>query len=121
MHSVVFSVLLGAAVGAGVLAWSGSGHWALLAGGGIALGCVTHIVGDALTLSGVSGFLWPIPIAGETFYEVRTPRWMRFRTGGVAEKLLIAPALLVAAILLAPGVWRVAAPVMADVWGAVTA
>lgn len=40
---------------------------------------------------------------------------------GVAEKLLIAPALLVAAILLAPGVWRVAAPVMADVWGAVTA
>lgn len=81
VHSVMFSVLLGAAVGAGVLAWSGSRHWALLAGGGIALGCVTHIVGDALTLSGVSGFLWPIPIAGETFYEVRTPRWMRFRTG----------------------------------------
>lgn len=113
LHSVVFSVLLGAAVWAGVSVWWP--QWALLAGGGLALGCVTHICGDALTLSGVSGFLWPIPIRGETFYEVRTPRWMRFRTGGVVESCLVAPALLVAAVLLTPGVWPLVAPVV-DTW-----
>jgi membrane-bound metal-dependent hydrolase YbcI (DUF457 family) len=119
LHSVAFSVLLGAAVGAGVLAGTGAQGWALLIGGGLALGCVTHIVGDALTLSGVSGFLWPIPIAGETFYEVRLPRGLRFRTGGVVETYLVAPALLVAAVLLVPGVWPLVAPLAGGLWLAV--
>jgi membrane-bound metal-dependent hydrolase YbcI (DUF457 family) len=70
----------------------------------VTLGCVVHCLGDALTRSGCP-FLWPIPIAGETWYEIRPPRWLRFRTGGRVEQLLVFPVFALAAILLMPGVW----------------
>lgn len=38
----------------------------------VAAGCVTHCLGDALTESGCP-FLFPVPIAGETWYEIRRP------------------------------------------------
>lgn len=66
----------------------------------VAAGCVTHCLGDAVTLSGCP-FLWPIPIAGETWYELRPPRVLRFRTGGVVEKAAVFPAFVVIAALLA--------------------
>lgn len=68
----------------------------------VALGCVAHCLGDAITLSGCP-FLWPLPIAGETWYEIRPPRWLRIRTGAIAETWLIFPAFAVAAVLLMPG------------------
>lgn len=68
----------------------------------VALGCITHDLGDALTLSGVP-LLWPIPIAGETWYEVRTPAAVRFRTGSGAETC-VAVVLVVGAVLLLPPV-----------------
>ena len=36
----------------------------------VTLGCVVHCLGDSLTLSGCP-FLFPIPIAGETWFEIR--------------------------------------------------
>jgi membrane-bound metal-dependent hydrolase YbcI (DUF457 family) len=73
-------------------------------GAAVALGCVVHCLGDAATKSGCP-FLWPVPIAGETWYELRPPKWLRFRTGGGVEKLLVVPACTVAGVLLLPGVW----------------
>lgn len=71
-----------------------------LLGIAVALGCVTHCLGDAVTLSGCP-FLWPLPIAGETWFEVRPPRALRFRTGGAVEKAAVFPAFVVIAVLLA--------------------
>ncbi|WP_040405749.1 metal-dependent hydrolase [Amycolatopsis nigrescens] len=70
----------------------------------VGAGCLVHCLGDALTESGCP-FLFPLPIAGETWYELRPPRWLRFRTGKRVENLLIFPAFTIAAILLLPGVW----------------
>jgi len=70
----------------------------------VAAGCVTHCLGDALTESGCP-FLFPIPIAGETWYEIRPPRPLRFRTGKKVETRLIFPVFVLAGVLLVPGVW----------------
>jgi membrane-bound metal-dependent hydrolase YbcI (DUF457 family) len=71
----------------------------------VAAGCLTHCLGDALTESGCP-FLFPLPIAGETWYEIRPPRWLRFRTGKKVETLLVFPTFTVLAVLLLPGVWQ---------------
>lgn len=68
----------------------------------VAVGCVVHCLGDALTESGCP-FLWPVPIAGETWYEIRPPKWLRFRTGKGVENALIFPLFSVLAVLLLPG------------------
>ena len=73
-----------------------------LLGLAVAVGCITHCLGDALTLSGCP-FLFPLPIAGETWYEIRPPRWLRFRTGSAWETRLIFPATLVGCVAAIPG------------------
>lgn len=109
-HTVVFAVVLGAVAG-WVVALVGGAHLGWLVGLGLAAGCVAHCLGDALTCSGCP-FLWPLPIRGETWFELRPPRFLRFRTGGPVETFLVAPALTVACVLLAPGVWPVIGPVV---------
>lgn len=74
----------------------------------VAAGCLTHCLGDALTKSGCP-ILFPLPIAGETWYEIRLPRPLRFRTGKRVENRLIFPAFVVLGVLLVPGVWESAA------------
>lgn len=69
----------------------------------VAAGCFVHCLGDALTESGCP-FLFPIPIAGETWYEIRPPKPLRFRTGKKVENRLIFPVFAVAAVVLIPGV-----------------
>jgi membrane-bound metal-dependent hydrolase YbcI (DUF457 family) len=76
------------------------GAWAGIA---VALGCITHDLGDALTLSGCP-FLWPIPIRGETWWEIRPPEALRFRTGGWFENAVVMPATMVGCLLLCPAV-----------------
>ncbi|WP_236790745.1 metal-dependent hydrolase [Amycolatopsis sp. GM8] len=116
---VLFGVLLAAdALGDWLLLLAGAATawWALTAsaagelqqltgwlGVAVAVGCVTHCLGDALTESGCP-FLFPVPIAGETWYELRPPAFLRFRTGGRFERLVIAPLCLVGALVLVPGV-----------------
>lgn len=53
----------------------------------IGLGCFVHCLGDAITKAGCP-FLFPLPIAGETWYEIRPPAFLRFRAGGPVEKVL---------------------------------
>jgi membrane-bound metal-dependent hydrolase YbcI (DUF457 family) len=89
--------------------------WALLAGGdelspvrgwiglAVALGCVVHIGGDALTRAGVP-FLWPLPIRGRRWFRLGSPRWLRFAAGGEAERLLVFPVFVLLGVLLVPGV-----------------
>jgi hypothetical protein len=121
---VLFGVLLAAdalgdwlllvALGAGVLLAATTDVWtALTAVGGwlwiaVTLGCITHCLGDALTLSGCP-FLFPLPIAGETWYEIRPPRPLRFRTGGDFETRAVFPVFAVLGVLLIPGVWSTGA------------
>ena len=102
-HTVAFAVLIGSALWAGITPWFGS-HWGFIMGGALAIGCFVHDLGDSLTLMGCP-FLWPLPIAGETFYEIRPPRLLRFRTGGPFERWIMFPALTLTAVLLVPGVW----------------
>lgn len=62
----------------------------------IALGMVTHDLGDALTHSGapiVAG-LWPFQIAGETWFEVKLLGRFSFRTNGPVEHWVAFPVLL---------------------------
>jgi hypothetical protein len=60
----------------------------------VALGCLTHCLGDALTESGCP-ILFPVPIAGETWYEIKLlPPGFRFHTDGLAENYLVLPALV---------------------------
>jgi membrane-bound metal-dependent hydrolase YbcI (DUF457 family) len=94
---------------AGVVSWSVTtpglfelGELSGVLGFAVACGCVVHCLGDAATESGCP-FLWPIPIAGETWYELRPPRFLRFRTGKAVEQLLVFPAFAVLAVLLLPG------------------
>ena len=68
----------------------------------VGLGMFVHCLGDSLTRSGCP-WLFPLPIRGETWYELRLPRPLRFRTGGWVERIVIAPLLLAAGVLLLPG------------------
>lgn len=86
-------------------------HLSWLVGLGMAVGCLTHCLGDSLTLMGCP-WLWPLPIAGETWAELRPPRCLRFRTGGRVERLIVLPTLVVAAFLLIPGVWPTVLPLI---------
>jgi membrane-bound metal-dependent hydrolase YbcI (DUF457 family) len=86
----------------------------------VAAGCVTHCLGDSVTVSGCP-FLFPLPIAGETWYEIRPPRWLRFRTGKAVEQLLVFPVFAVMAVLLLPGVWPVAVDMVSSLFAATPA
>ena len=89
----------------------GIGSWI---GAAVTVGMFVHCLGDSLTRSGCP-WLWPLPIRGETWYEIRLPRHLRFRTGGWVENLLIAPALIIAGVLLLPG----ATPIVRDIYTAI--
>lgn len=68
----------------------------------VAVGCLTHCLGDALTNSGCP-ILWPLPIAGKRWYLIGTPRLLRFDTGGPVEQWFITPLLTVGALAAAVG------------------
>lgn len=79
----------------------------------VGLGMFVHCLGDSVTRAGCP-WLWPIRIAGETWYELRPPRLLRFRTGGPFEQSVVVPGLGAAAVLLLPGVWPRVWPVAAS-------
>lgn len=82
----------------------------------VGLGMFVHCLGDSVTRSGCP-WLWPIRIAGETWYEIRPPKPLRFRTGGPFEQSVVVPGLIAGAVLLLPGVWPVVAA-RVSVWAA---
>ncbi len=90
---------------------SSVGGWIGIA---VGIGMFVHCLGDSLTRAGCP-WLWPIRIAGETWYEIRPPRLLRFRAGGPFELTFVVPVLTTAAVLLVPGVWPVATSTAAAV------
>ena len=70
----------------------------------VAAGCFVHCLGDSLTESGCP-FLFPLPIAGETWYELRPPKPLRLHTGKKVETRLVFPVFVLVGVLLVPGVW----------------
>lgn len=78
-----------------ILAEIGGLSWTVGVAAG--LGCLVHTLGDMVTLSGAP-LLFPLLIEGETYYEVRPPRLLRFRTGGTVENLLVTPLCLLALV-----------------------
>jgi hypothetical protein len=72
----------------------------------VALGCIVHCLGDAITESGCP-FLFPVPIAGETWYEIRPPKWLRIRTGRTVENAVVVPLCLAVIGLLG---WHAVVP-----------
>lgn len=85
----------------------------------VAVGCFTHCLGDALTESGCP-FLFPLPIAGETWYELRPPAALRFRTGKGVENKVLFPAFAVLGVVLLPGVLPALIGFFQDVFAANT-
>ena len=73
----------------------------------VAVGMFVHCLGDSLTRSGCP-WLWPLPIRGETWYELRLPRPLRFSTDSWVERLIVAPILLAVGVLLLPGAFQAA-------------
>jgi membrane-bound metal-dependent hydrolase YbcI (DUF457 family) len=111
-HSLVAAV----AVGVGV--WLLLRPWTPMApqlAASVSAGMVAALCGDAMTVSGVSGFLWPIRIRGERFYECYLlPPGLRLRTGKAAERVVFTVS-LVGLTMLLPGVW----PMAVQAWAAV--
>jgi membrane-bound metal-dependent hydrolase YbcI (DUF457 family) len=70
----------------------------------VIIGCLVHDVGDAITEAGCP-ILWPVPIAGETWYEIRPPSCLRFRTGKTVERWVMFPAFAAGCVLALPGMW----------------
>jgi|GEM_PF-382448 len=67
----------------------------------VGLGCVVHLAGDGITVSGIPA-LWPLPIGGKPWHELHLlPRGFRLHTGHKVETWLLYPAFLAGCLLLA--------------------
>jgi membrane-bound metal-dependent hydrolase YbcI (DUF457 family) len=106
----------------GVMAAAGTGFAAfalppstssVLVAVAVAVGALSHTLLDATTTAGVPA-LWPLPLGGQRWRHVGTPRVLRYHTGGGVETAVFA-ALVVAAVLLIPGVWPLAMDALANI------
>jgi len=87
------ALTVGVVAAVAAVAGGGDSWWWL--GLPVGVGCLTHIAGDGLTLSGVP-VCWPLRVRGCRWYRCGTPRRLRFRTGGLVELRLVVPLLLAA-------------------------
>lgn len=82
------------AVGTGiaaVTAFSQGEAWVPLLALAVTVGCLAHVAGDAVTVSGVP-LAWPIERDGQRWRMVRTP--VTFRVGSATERLGVGPAVM---------------------------
>ena len=66
----------------------------------VGAGAVIHCLGDAITKAGVP-FLWPIPIRGKRWWDIRFPSFMAIRAGGTFEYAVLLPGLTIFTFLCA--------------------
>ncbi|WP_072816151.1 metal-dependent hydrolase [Rhodococcus zopfii] len=67
----------------------------------VALGCITHCIGDGITREGIP-FLAPlVTVNGKRWWEFTLPSLLRIRADGPFEKVVLLPALTVATVVLA--------------------
>lgn len=106
------------------------GYWVLPAdrltawfGAAVVLGVIVHCIGDGLTEAGVPlGF--PLVIAGQRWYPVRTPAPIRFRAAGPGDRVvrfLSVCGVLVLLLALVPGAWGLIFDVAGRAWHNVAA
>lgn len=91
-HSLVFAVGIGCLTG-GLASLILTGENALYLGVSGGLGVVAALLGDLVTIAGLSHLLWPFGA------RVSIPRWARIKTGGLVEALLVLPAVSAATAL----------------------
>lgn len=84
-----------------VSAAAAAAAWFYLPGGdfgwlglAVAVGCLAHCLGDALTERGCPLFAPIVPISGKRWYDVALPGPMRIRTSGITENWIITPVFL---------------------------
>lgn len=106
-HTLIFAVLVGWLAYAGLVA-GGVTHPYLYAGA-VAVGCFAHCLGDSLTVAGCP-WAFPLPIAGETWFEIKLLGPLSFHAGSKVETRLWVPAFSILAFVLFPGVWPVVWP-----------
>lgn len=75
-----------------------------LLGIAVGVGCLVHMLGDLITHHGCP-LLWPIPIAGRTWYNVTLPGDLAVKAGGRFERVVLLPALTFLAF--AAAAWQV--------------
>ena len=75
-----------------------------LLGAAVGVGCLVHTVGDMITRAGCP-VLWPVPIAGELWYEFSLPDPIAVRAGGRFERAALLPLLTIGAF--AAMIWQV--------------
>lgn len=71
----------------------------------VGAGCLVHCLGECVTGDG-SPLFWPLPLGGQLWRGIQAPALVRFAAGGVFEVAVLLPALVIADVLLLPGVWR---------------
>lgn len=71
----------------------------------VALGCVTHCVGDAITKEGIPFFAPFVPWRGSRWWEIKLPKLVAIRAGGPFEITILGPALTVATVAF--GIWSI--------------
>lgn len=95
-HSVLAAVVWGVLVGACTAFWVVPVA-AVCTGVFGTVGYLAGVLGDVPTRTGLRYVLWPVRV------QVRWPHWLRFRTGGTAERWVFR-GLLVVGVLLLPSV-----------------
>ncbi len=103
---------------------AGAALWVLLSSLGVdqalpyavalAVGIIVHILGDALTVSGVP-ILWPIKYRGERWYGFALPKPLAIKGGGIAETLITGLAWAITAVTLLTGVLGLTVSTVFDV------
>lgn len=95
-HSMLFAIAWAAVVGCTAAVWL-PGQVASWMAAAALVGCLTHIAGDVLTVSGCQHVLWP------STRQVAMPSLLRFRTGGTGERRVVR-VLIGVGVLLLPAV-----------------
>lgn len=86
---------------AAVIAFSQGTAWVPMLAVAVTVGCLAHVAGDAVTVSGVP-LSWPIERDGQRWRMVRTP--VTFKVGSVTEVYGVGPAVLgLAAVTVSVG------------------
>jgi inner membrane protein len=97
-HSLVWAVGIGCLTG-GLAGLILDGENALYLGVSAGAGVVAALLGDLVTLAGLSHLLWPFGA------RVSIPRALRIKTGGLVEMLLVLPVVSAAACLGVAGIF----------------
>lgn len=97
--SLAFSIIVTFIIGSFIPEATDSYSWLGIA---VSAGMFIHLFGDFITIQGIP-LLWPIKIRGHRWWDLGTPRFMRFSAGGVVEQKIVVPLFFL--LLVASAIW----------------